>query len=68
MKRMTHKELIDYCNSADANHCIEGCPYDQKECAAFIVKTKKLPYAEDYFHPELYTDEEIVIEEGDGNE
>ena len=60
---MTQKELIDYCNSKPWHHCMNGCPYDEKECEAYCKKyNSDVPSSDDYFHPERYTDEEIIVE------
>jgi len=32
---MTQKKLIDYCNSTPWHHCMNGCPYENKECDAY---------------------------------
>ena len=60
---MTQKKLIDYCNGTPWNHCMNGCPYDLKECAAYGLKYNgSIPIFDDFYHPERYTDEELVLE------
>lgn len=55
MKKITQKQLIDYCNSTPWDHCYI-CPYEGKECKAYCAKYGDVPGNDDFFHPERYTD------------
>ena len=60
MKKITQKQLIDYCNSTPLDHC-DICPYKGKECAAYRAKYGNVPGSDDYFNPERYTDKIQVV-------
>ena len=61
---MTQKKLIDYCNSTPWHHCMNGCPYENKECDAYGRKYNcNTPAYDNDLHPERYTDDEIVMED-----
>lgn len=57
---MTNKRLIRFCNIYwSIGKTCEGCKYFLKHCTTFQKKTGlATPYAENKFHPEVYTDEE----------
>ena len=67
MKKITQKQLIDYCNNAPWGHC-SICPYDSKECKIYCIKYGTTPAGEHYYNPERYTDEDILIIENQKEE
>lgn len=65
MKKVTNKELIDYCNSCGEICSAIHCEY-YVECRAYHKRYGSIPYKNQLFRPECYTDEVIVLETDDG--
>lgn len=63
MSKVTNKELIDYCNLVGGG-CPRNCKYEAA-CSAYEKKYGDVPYLDDAFCPENYTDEVIVAESED---
>ncbi len=62
--QVTNRDLIDFCNDMGGLCKVENCPYFE-ECNTYESTYGYIPFAENTFHPERYTDEVIVIEESD---
>ena len=54
MKKVTNKELIDYCNSCGEICSAIHCEY-YVECRAYNKKYGSVPYKNQLFRPECYT-------------
>ena len=61
---MTNKQLIRFCNIYwSIGKTCKGCKYFLKHCMTFYKKTGlATPYMENKFHPEVYTDEELLLD------
>lgn len=67
---MKQRELIDYCNTRDDSGVAFGfrdspcksCEHP-KECYAYFCKYGNPPSCDDFFHPERYTNEEVIVNE-----
>jgi len=63
--QVTNRDLIDFCNDMGEGLCeAKNCNYFE-ECNAYESIHGHIPFKENTFHPERYTDEVIVIEESD---
>lgn len=62
--QVTNRDLIDFCNDMGGLCKVKNCKY-YEECNTYESIYGYIPFAEDALHPEHYTDELIVIEEGD---
>lgn len=63
-RKVTNKELTDFCNDMGGLCEVKNCEY-YEECNTYESTYGHVPFAEDTLHPECYTDEVIVIEESD---